>query len=256
MLFRRRISNPGIESIVDHHPLRQRRVVVVIGRRNTERHGQQSGRFRGQVRPGRIRAANNLGQFMQRRVLDLETIQESIETALLSLMAKIRIRNIKRNGVELNSAPRHPIRIGVENFCSRINKPFDEPGAGQAVDFRAFPRNLTARRLVRFRQVFGFQDRHTTGLHVSVDTTDEFTRVDALCPQTRHRALAHLMPVYAIDDDLGGRWNFFNLSIRLLIVSPVPTADQAVCCIEYLTPSDVEKHRRTRRSNPVHQFLG
>ena len=56
-----------------------------------------------------------------------------------------------------------------------------------------------------------------------VDTTDECTRVNALRPQTRHRALAHLMPVHAADDDLSGRRNFFNPCVRRLMLSPVRT---------------------------------
>jgi len=155
---------------------------------------------------------------MQPRVLDLKKIQESIETSLLSVMAEILIRNIKGNGVELNSAPQHPIRIGVENFSPRVDKPFDKPRAGQAVAFRTFPCNPAARCLVRFPRVFGFQDRHTAGIHLGVDTADEFTRVDALRPQTRHRALAHVMPVHAVNNDLSGRLNFFNPCVRLLMV--------------------------------------
>ena len=66
-------------------------------------------------------------------------LNHRIERAVLATVAPERVVDIERRCIKAFRNTQNFCRGYVQKLCIRINKPADQPGAGQSVDFRSVP---------------------------------------------------------------------------------------------------------------------
>src|SRR4029450_13779803 len=97
----------------------------------------QSGRFLGDVVPGGVRATHDQSPSRQGGLaLKSKDSEHGVERAAFADMAQFDILDVEWNATAFTRHVDHFIRIDEENACLRIKKAADQPGAGDAVDFR------------------------------------------------------------------------------------------------------------------------
>src|SRR5215471_3355425 len=130
------VAAPGVEGVIDGHPVLQHRVIVGVDNRKAQRHGQQTRRLRCQLEPRRIGATDDQREHVERRILDAVLLQEGVETTQLAIMRKRlgpgdivrRGPGVGRDGEDALGWREHEPRLAVD-------EPPDQPGAGDAVYF-------------------------------------------------------------------------------------------------------------------------
>ena len=129
----------GIQSVVEgKFPLQQ---LGVTESERAESMSDPSQSFARGVREGGIGIGrpHDLGEQPQRRIAQLVTIQDRVETDFFAAMSQIAARNVVNNPLT-NTRPVCVARQ-EEELRLRIDKPANEPRAGNAIDFHSFTSN-------------------------------------------------------------------------------------------------------------------
>lgn len=97
--------------------------------------------MRSQVETRGIRATYDYCERGQRTVCQVIFRQESAETSKLTNVSQLHAKYIKQYCSLAFGDGQHLVRWNKEKFRRLIDEPLDEPGAGNAVNFRALARN-------------------------------------------------------------------------------------------------------------------
>jgi len=143
-----------------------------------------------------VRAADDDGELLERRVSSGVVLQKSVKAAALALVGEVHVGDVVRRGVALLRSGEHLLRRNVEEFRAGIDETRDEPRAGDSVDFRTLachPARVRAGRLA--------VERAARGLPAFFDAALQILRGQAAPGERLCHALADLVPVHAVRDD-------------------------------------------------------
>src|SRR6266705_268674 len=132
---------PRVERVVHHHAVLQHLVVVGEVARETEGDRGEPGRLRREVQVRGIRSADDKGELTKRGIRQAVVLQKSVEAAVIALVRKVNIRDVIRRRVAFLCRGEHLFRRNVEELRPGVDETRDQPGAGDAVDLRAFARH-------------------------------------------------------------------------------------------------------------------
>src|SRR5882762_6798615 len=98
-----------------------------------------------------VRAADDDGELLERRVRQAVVLQKSVKAAALALVGEVHVGDVVRRGVALLRSGEHLLRRNVEEFRAGIDETRDEPRAGDSVDFRTLARHPARVREIPLR---------------------------------------------------------------------------------------------------------
>ena len=197
-----------------HSGVKLCQIIVKIARK-AKRDGKQSCGLRRQIQPRRIRAPHDLGNGLQRRTGQAELFDHHVKRAGLAPVAPEHALYVKRRGVESLGDALHLRRRDKQEFRIRINKPADQPRAGNPVDLRTFPRDPPGYAVNFLRQRCELDCRQSR-IPPCNRTALKHDGCNTAQTHLRRHAFAELQPFVTADDD-----NFAGKLVR-------PTSDIVV----------------------------
>ena len=212
------VAAPAVEGVVERHAGLELLEVVGIHARQPERGGEQAGRFRREVEPGRVGAAHDRREAQQRLGAEAELLDHDVEGAALAAVApehaldvEGRRREALGDGLDLGRRDEQEHRV-------RIDEAADQPRAGDAVDLRPRARHPDRAALaVARRQLVGWHQRQA-GVRPGLEAALERPRPGR--PAWRSQAATPWLSFCALlADDDGG------LGRR----TPAPTPMRSAC---------------------------
>src|SRR5919204_467360 len=159
-----------------------------------ERDSRESGRLRREFEPRSVRAAHDDGELLERGIAEPVMLEERVEAAKLAVVREVHVGDVVGHRVALFRGVEHLLRWHVQELRLRIDEARNEPGTGDAVDLGSLARHPSGAGVERLviERPLRFLPRLEAALEVA--------RGDAGIVEGRRRSLAHLAPVYAIDD--------------------------------------------------------
>jgi hypothetical protein len=172
-------------------------------------------------------------------------------------MAQFDILDVEWNATAFTRHVDHLIRIDEEDARVRIEKATDQPGAGDAIDFRPPPRHPNTRP--PRREPFKLDFRHEGQACFSPTLIAAFhhPRVDSVRAQLRDRALAHFVAGFAGDCNRTRRIEIADPLTDFRRIAPDGARQQLCRLFVGVAPPHVDDlWRRARRDRIPEVFRG
>ena len=139
------MTAPAVKRVVDDYALFKLLMIVLLGGRQTQRDGEQTGCLWLQVKRGSVRAAHNASEMEKCGIPDAEFGNESVEGTGFAAMGEFHALDIVGNPAGLVSDIANPLgRDEVEGGVG-IDEAPDKPRAGDTIDLGPLARHPVAR---------------------------------------------------------------------------------------------------------------
>tara|TARA_R100000049_G_scaffold5346_1_gene15772 strand:- start:4515 stop:5318 length:804 start_codon:yes stop_codon:yes gene_type:complete len=237
------IPNPSVKGIIERHSRVKLCEIIAVHARKTKGCRHQPGRFRRQIMAVCVGTADDGGEMFHGLGFKGEFPDHGVKGTLIAAMAPEDIFNIEGRGVELFGHSLDFRRLDKQELGVAINKAADQPGAGNAVDFRPMTGNPDGSS---FRVVYGKGGRRDHGQFRIAPAEDAALKAlggNAAIAENSCRTLAEFPAFLAYNDDALAR-ELWRESGDILIRMTEGRRQQAWIIGKVFINADIDKNRR------------